>query len=420
MSKNTSGLFSRQNAALPHLNKGEIFDLRKDIVSEFSRTRATAIEEFTNIAAFDGAALFAAVTDEPASVTTFLAGGVAALLAIPRNLAFVVGGTAAHIPPSLVITGTDAAGLPLTETVSLTGNPGQGGAGTVEGTKCFKTVSSVAFGTFAGASGTISGGIGSKLGLSNKIRSRVGLWSLLGEIVNGTDITAGLATDEFLNPPVADVDAFVILDGSSTPTLAAGGTVLAAAFTGVVGATALGFPRNITVTASNVSTYTPTGSMTVNGLDVNGNTISEVIAITAATTVAGAKMFKSVTSVTLAAQTDGAGETVTVGFGALIGLSQKARVRAGETALKPLQELAVGAIVTTGTLALPAVGLPHGSYAPSAAPDGARDYAVTYLVEKGAVQSPTTSPPYGAYVPAVTPGGALDLAITYEYDATAP
>src|SRR5262245_28741949 len=106
MSKNASGLFSRQNAAKPHLVvgsggvMGEIADLRKDIVNEFARTRAVAVEEFTNIAAVGAATLAAAITDEPASFTAFLAGGVAALAAIPRNLSFTVGGTAAHIPPS--------------------------------------------------------------------------------------------------------------------------------------------------------------------------------------------------------------------------------------------------------------------------------------------------------------------------------
>jgi hypothetical protein len=47
----------------------------------------------------------------------------------------------------------------------------------------------------------------------------------------------------------------------------------------------------------------------------------------------------------------------------------------------PIRQIAIGAVVTTGTFSAPATNLPHGAYAPAAAPNGTNDYAITYEVD---------------------------------------
>lgn len=80
-------------------------------------------------------------------------------------------------------------------------------------------------------------------------------------------------------------------------------------------------PRNITVTSTPVSTADTMGTITVVGTDPLGNTLTEVITPVSGSTVAGAKVFKTVTSVTGAGWVINAGnDTITVGVGNLIGV----------------------------------------------------------------------------------------------------
>jgi hypothetical protein len=80
-------------------------------------------------------------------------------------------------------------------------------------------------------------------------------------------------------------------------------------------------PRNITVTQTAVDAEDTNGTIVVVGTDIAGNAISETITPNSGVTVAGAKAFKTVTSVTGAGWEIGGGnDTVTVGVGSLIGL----------------------------------------------------------------------------------------------------
>lgn len=85
--------------------------------------------------------------------------------------------------------------------------------------------------------------------------------------------------------------------------------------------------RNVTVTQTAVGTEDTNGTITVVGTDLAGNVISETITPKAGATVAGAKAFATVTSVTGAGWViDGVEATadkITVGFGSLIGLPDK-------------------------------------------------------------------------------------------------
>lgn len=80
-------------------------------------------------------------------------------------------------------------------------------------------------------------------------------------------------------------------------------------------------PRNITVTETAVGAEDTNGTIVIVGTDIADNVISETITPNAGVTVAGAKCFKTVTSVTGAGWVIGdAADTVTVGVGSLIAL----------------------------------------------------------------------------------------------------
>jgi hypothetical protein len=82
--------------------------------------------------------------------------------------------------------------------------------------------------------------------------------------------------------------------------------------------------RNATVTATAGDTGDTMGTVTVVGKDSAGKDISEVITPVAGSTVAGAKAFASISSVTGAGwaidAVEGTNDTITVGVGNLLGL----------------------------------------------------------------------------------------------------
>jgi len=83
-------------------------------------------------------------------------------------------------------------------------------------------------------------------------------------------------------------------------------------------------PRNITVTQTAGDTEDTNGTIVIVGTDIAGNAITETLTPNAGETVAGAKAFKTVTSVTGVGWVIDAAEktkdTITVGVGSLIGL----------------------------------------------------------------------------------------------------
>jgi len=89
-----------------------------------------------------------------------------------------------------------------------------------------------------------------------------------------------------------------------------------------------------------------------------------------------------VTSIVVPAQS-GVGGALEFGFGDIIGFLRPLKSRAGLAAV--VREIAVGAVVTTGTfVAAPAVagaGQPNGTYLAAAVPDATRDYAVYYEMD---------------------------------------
>ena len=188
---------------------------------------------------------------------------------------------------------------------------------------------------------------------------------------------ASFTVEEFTNPPAADADAILAAKDTLTATAK---TYATADLDGAVGDNVMSPPRNVTVTTVGADSNFVEGSLvTVNGKDVNGDDISEDIAITLGSspgTFVGAKAFARVTSIEIEAQDTHTDGTIAVGFGDIIGLDKKIKTRAGLTTL--LMEIEAGSKVTTGTIADPATGAPNGTYLAANAPNAARDYALYY------------------------------------------
>lgn len=82
--------------------------------------------------------------------------------------------------------------------------------------------------------------------------------------------------------------------------------------------------RNVTVTQTAVGAEDTNGTIVVVGTDLAGDAISETLTPNAGVTVAGAKAFATITSITGVGWVIGEGnDTITVGFGALLGLPDK-------------------------------------------------------------------------------------------------
>jgi hypothetical protein len=193
------------------------------------------------------------------------------------------------------------------------------------------------------------------------------LADLRKDIVEELAPLAAIAIDEFTNPAAGGAAA--LLDATAT-TLAAQ-TVLAAALKSGGKTLLAAQPRNLTFTTSGDTAADAPATATITGTDRDGRAQTEVVTIAQIATIAvGVKLFKTVTSIVYAVG-QGTDAAVSIGIGNAMPLSKKPKARAGLTA--PVREIAVGAVVTTGTL--DATNL---SYTPAAAPDGTKDFAVFY------------------------------------------
>lgn len=185
-------------------------------------------------------------------------------------------------------------------------------------------------------------------------------------------VTTGvmIQVDEFTNPAAADAAGLEAataaqLTARTVTTFLAGGVAALAAY-----------PRNITFTTAGNTPADAPATATITGTDVFGNALTEVVNVAQTATIAsGVKCFKTVTSIVYSVG-QGTDCTVSIGFGALLGLAHKPKTRAGTIGI--IDEIAVGARVTNGTFATPTTSPPNGSYSPNSAADGTRDYALYY------------------------------------------
>lgn len=190
------------------------------------------------------------------------------------------------------------------------------------------------------------------------------LGKLRGDLNGEMQALAGVVIEEFTDPAAASATAIKLAFATAVTAQVFTG----AALDGAVGHSVMTPPRNATVTAAaNVGGYT--GNATIKGT-FRGLPQTDTIAITDSTTVAGVKPFDQITEVDIPAQPDALG-SISVGFGARIGLTKNPKARAGLTAA--IKEIVDGGAVTTGTLSAT-----NGTYTPATAPNGTHDYAVYY------------------------------------------
>ena len=120
-----------------------------------------------------------------------------------------------------------------------------------------------------------------------------------------------------------------------------------------------GVPRNVTVT---FNASWDGGDVTVVGTDAMGNAQSEVIADNPGNTVAGAKIFATVTSASK--QTVGAAAApASIGTGVILGVAADVQDD-------------FGLLQMDGAAEAVTVSAANNSFAPTTAPNGARDYVV--------------------------------------------
>jgi hypothetical protein len=195
----------------------------------------------------------------------------------PRRLTATAGGTAADIKAiSAIVGGTDPLGNAISETLpAFTENT----AGSVEGQKLFKTVTSVAIPAHDGTGATTSIGAAGLPGAADTA-------GLMAALQDDGAVAAVVAGNSLYQPDV---------------------------------------PRNVTATAGGTSADIKAISVTVTGKNAEGKTITEDVGpftVNTAGTVAGALAFAEITSVSIPAH-DGTDATTSIGYGDIIGLGHK-------------------------------------------------------------------------------------------------
>lgn len=220
----------------------------------------------------DASAVHAAVTDTGAQqvITTAIKNPPH-----PSRITATAGGTAGDIKAiSVVVAGTDPAGNSISETLpAFTVNT----AGIVTGSKVFKTVTSITIPAHDGTGATTAVGI------------------------------AG-------SPLAADTD----------------GILAAVTDTGVeveitTGITQPDVPRALTATSGGTAGDIKAIQVVIEGTNEEGVVITETLPVFTennATTVAGTKAFKTVTSITIPAH-DGTGATTAIGWGDVLGIGMR-------------------------------------------------------------------------------------------------
>ncbi len=91
-----------------------------------------------------------------------------------------------------------------------------------------------------------------------------------------------------------------------------------------------GLAHNVTCAETAVGAEDTNGKLTITGLDVDGNIITEDIIPDAGVTIQGARAFKKVTSIVGSGWAQGGGQddTIVIGFGEIVGLPDRLAVAA--------------------------------------------------------------------------------------------
>lgn len=168
------------------------------------------------------------------------------------------------------------------------------------------------------------------------------------------------ATESVLTPILADTD---YVHAAITQT--------AAAQTITTAITNPDVPRNVTIKGSASGI---TGDVVINGTNVRGDTISETIALSGASAVAGTKAFQTVTSVVVPIKTHTSGDTVEIGIGSKIGVRHKLYSTA-----QFILSLFDGS-VDVGSVTVSATDVSLNTYTPAGTLDGTKKLRLLYII----------------------------------------
>ena len=203
-----------------------------------------------------------------------------------------------------------------------------------------------------------------------------GSGGLAGEVADlRKDLDAELApiapitVDDYQStaPATADIDAILL----QTASIVAPTTYSGAGLDGVVGALAMPYGRNITITTDAAGTPADApANCVVTGLyrgvvQVETITVSQIAGVGT-----GLKPFDTVTSLAFPLS-QGTGALLSVGFGAGLGVTHTPKARSAATAL-PFRELMDGGVLAIGVLTVARL------WTPSTAPNAARKFALYY------------------------------------------
>lgn len=130
------------------------------------------------------------------------------------------------------------------------------------------------------------------------------------------------------------------------------------------------FPRIVTIKGNAAGIA---GNVVIEGTNIDGDVITETIALNESTEVLGTKAFASVTKITLPAKTNGSGDTVSVGIGKLFGLPHIVHNVAF------LQIKLFDGSADTGTLAVDADEVEKNLFSLNGTPNGTKVLDLVYL-----------------------------------------
>jgi len=168
------------------------------------------------------------------------------------------------------------------------------------------------------------------------------------------------------------------------------------AVTSLVPTTQPDVPRNITVAvAATTAADIAASTVVVTGTNVEGATITENFAVTAATpaTITGSKAFKSVTGISVPAQT-GASPTVAVGYGSKLGIGMR-NIAAMPIEVYTRTTAGVEGIEAASASAFSAAVVESNTVTTTTTLDGATNFRVYVLNYKWALNPTNANPDYG-------------------------
>jgi hypothetical protein len=180
----------------------------------------------------------------------------------------------------------------------------------------------------------------------------------------------GITTVDIPAPVAANTTAII-----NAQSIAAPNTSCGVATTFVPATMMSRYGRNLTVVASGAAT----SNVTVQGWDYLGQAVRESFTLNGATPVVGKKMFYDVSGATFG---NTAGTTISVGFGAVLGVPYKVLHTAMSGEMANEVTATAGALVAGVVTQTLTSNDPRGTYTPNTAPNGTTSYRFSCFVDR--------------------------------------